>query len=218
MTPRGQASTSVPVGDVKLRLPPWPIASAAAPGRSVPTWQRCEYLLASPKCLLSHLPDGRGDPGRRFARGIGDTSCPVDVPHRKSSSGRLTGMLPAPRPWLTWAVAAWGSGCGTPTGTRPTTSSSKLPRAPPCHTSTGVPCLSVARWGYRWGGSLLASGWSTTGDRPAGSTPENAVRLGEQSMSSQGARDARPSRSHRLSIGDGGHRCRRTRCGQSHRR
>ena len=48
--------------------------------------------------------------------------------------------------------------------------------------------FSAACWGYRWRGSLLASGWSTTGDRPAGSLPGIAVRLGEDSMSSQGAR------------------------------
>jgi hypothetical protein len=36
-------------------------------------------------------------------------------------------------------------------------------------------------------GSLLASGWSTTGDRPSGNVSDRAVRLGEHSMSSQGA-------------------------------
>ena len=35
-----------------------------------------------------------------------------------------------------------------------------------------LPYPFVARQGYGWGGSLLASGWSTTGDRPVGSMPE----------------------------------------------
>src|SRR5271163_56355 len=60
-----------------------------------------------------------------------------------------------------------------------------------------LPYPFVARQGYNWGGSLLASGWSTTGDRPVGSMPENAVRLGEQSKSSQGVHDARLARVHR---------------------
>lgn len=66
-------------------------------------------IAASPKQRVHPESGGRGDPWATFCSRIGDTCCPVDVPHRKSSSGGLTGTPPGTRPWLTWAVAALGS-------------------------------------------------------------------------------------------------------------